>query len=114
MASIQSHTFATSDEQYELYLLEAIEESIQSSKEEESILQAIKESLQNAEEEALIKKLDDDALQCAIQESLQLSECDKKQPSLLARRGLPPLAFIPKKSESIIKFSVKIIADTIF
>lgn len=112
MASDHTYTFATSDEQYETFLQQAVEESIRSAKEEELILQAFKESLQNAEVEALIQKLDADYLEFALQASLQLSRGDKNKPSLLARRGMPPLTFTPKIPQPSVKPSVDIIVTS--
>jgi hypothetical protein len=109
MASNHTHIVATSVEQYEAFLQQAMEASIQSAKEEEFMLQAIKESLQKAEEEALIQKLDADSLECAIQASLQLNRGEKKPPSLLARRGMPPLTFTPKITQPSVNPRVDII-----
>jgi hypothetical protein len=111
MASNNIHTFATSDEQYEDFMLKALEDSLNSAKEEEFMRKAIKESLQNSEEEALIQKLDAESLHFAIQESLQLSE-GRKKPSLLARREMPPLTIILKKPESSVKPLVYIIVSS--
>ena len=92
MASIQTYTFVTSDEQYEAFLQQAMEES-----------------LKIAKEEALLQKLDADSLQCALQASLESSEGDKKPLSLLARRGMPSLKFTPKIPQPGVKPSVDII-----